>query len=66
VVVVVLLGIWRLHKPLLCHEGSGSGSGSGSSFFFYFFFFCLLRAGCVELNLWFGVLCVCVGVGILG
>jgi hypothetical protein len=35
-------------------------------FFFSFFFFCFFRAGCVELNLWFGVLCVCVGVGILG
>jgi hypothetical protein len=24
------------------------------------------RAGFVELNLWFGVLCVCVGVGVPG
>jgi hypothetical protein len=30
-VVVVVLGLWRLHKPLLCHEGSGSGSSSSAS-----------------------------------
>ncbi len=60
-VVGGVLGLWRLHKPLLCHEGSGSGSS-----FAFFFFFWFFRAGCVELNLWFGVLCVWVGVGVLG
>ncbi len=32
----------------------------------FFLLLLVLPAGCVELNLWFGVLCVCVGVGVLG